>query len=65
MRYLTIRAVAKLSDFPNEAALRSMVKQGVCPGIYQGNRFYVDTVLLRERLDAQSLKRKELVVNAQ
>ena len=51
MRYQTIRTVARDPAFPNEAMLRSMVKRGVCPGFFQGTRFYVDTVLLREHLD--------------
>ena len=51
MRYETINKLAKDPDFPNEKALRAMVKSGVCPGFYKGTRFYVDTVLLREHLD--------------
>ena len=51
MRYQTIRTVAKDPAFPNEAMLRGMVKSGICPGFYQGTRFYVDTVLLREHLE--------------
>lgn len=60
VRYLTIRATAKLGDFPKEAVLRGMVKRGECPGLYQGSRFYVDTVRLREYLDTLSSgQRKE------
>jgi len=51
MRYQTIRSVARDPLFPNETTLRAMVKSGTCPGYYQGTRFYVDTVLLREHLD--------------
>lgn len=51
MRYQTIRSVAKDPSFPNEARIRGLVKAGTCPGFYQGSRFYVDTVLLREQLD--------------
>ena len=54
-RYQTINAVSRDHDFPNEAVLRAMVKAGVCPGFYQGTRFYIDKVLLREKLDRESV----------
>ena len=50
-RYQTVRTVARDPAFPNEAVLRAMVRRGVCPGYFQGSRFYVDTVILRDQLD--------------
>lgn len=51
LRYLTIRATAAQGEFPNEATLRRLVKEGRCPGFYQKTRFYVDTTILRQQLD--------------
>lgn len=65
MRYMTIRSVAKDPAFPNEAMLRGMVKAGICPGFYQGTRFYVDTVLLREHLDRSTSGNSREAPNAE
>ena len=51
MRYATINTLARDPDFPNEKMLRALVKSGACPGFYQGTRFYIDSVRLREQLD--------------
>lgn len=51
--FLTIRQTAKKLDFP-ETRIRVMVKQGVCPGIYSGNRFLVNVEAFIEQLDKES-----------
>lgn len=53
MRMYTIRQEARVSDLP-EFFLRSLVKQGKCPGWYAGNRFYVNHDALIEKLEAES-----------
>lgn len=50
--FMTIRQVARYLGVP-EALVRRLVAQGVCPGLYSGNRFLVNTEALREYLDAQ------------
>lgn len=50
--FKTIRQVAHYLGVP-EALIRRLVAQGVCPGLYSGNRFLVNTEALREYLDAQ------------
>lgn len=52
--FLTIRKAARVLEVP-ERLIRSMVAQGVCPGIYSGNRFLVNTDLLREYFIEESL----------
>lgn len=59
--YLTIRQTAKELEFP-ENRIRSMVKQGVCPGIYSGNRFLVNVGAFIEQLDKES--RRNIKVEA-
>lgn len=55
-RFMTIRQTARTGDFPNEAVLRGLVKEGRCPGFYQRTRFYIDTALLRKQLDGDCSK---------
>ena len=59
--FLTIRKAARTLDVP-ERLIRSMVAQGICPGIYSGNRFLVNTDLLRDYFLEESLKVKEKCV---
>ena len=59
--YLTIRQTAKELEFP-ENRIRPMVKQGVCPGIYSGNRFLVNVEASIEQLDKES--RRNIKVEA-
>ena len=47
--FLTIRKAARTIEVP-ERLIRSMVAQGICPGIYSGNRFLVNMPMLREHL---------------
>lgn len=56
--FQTVRQAAKSLDIP-EHLVRSMVAQGVCPGIYSGNRFLVHIEALREYLNAASRNSKE------
>lgn len=51
--FSTIRQASRKIDFP-ENRIRAMVKQGVCPGIYSGNRFLVNVDALVELLENQS-----------
>ena len=59
--FLTIRKAARTLDVP-ERLIRSMVAQGISPRIYSGNRFLVNTDLLRDYLLEESLKVKEKCV---
>lgn len=56
--FKTIRQVAHYLGVP-EALIRRLVAQGVCPGLYSGNRFLVNTEALREYLDAQGREVRE------
>lgn len=56
--FQTVRQTARLLNVP-EHLIRALVSQGVCPGVYSGNRFLVHVEALREYLDAESRKRKE------
>lgn len=51
--FQTVRQTAKHLKIP-EHLIRSLVAQGVCPGIYSGNRFLVHVDALREYLTAES-----------
>ncbi len=53
--YKTIRQTSRELKFP-EHLIRTMVKQGVCPGIYSGNRFLVNVEMFVEQLDAESCR---------
>ena len=59
--FQTIRQVARYLEIP-EAFVRRLVAQGVCPGVYSGNRFLVNTEALREYLDNESRQIKEVQV---
>ena len=48
----TIRQTARYLGIP-ENLVRRLVAQGVCPGLYSGNRFLVNTEGLKQYLDAQ------------
>jgi len=47
----TIRPLSKNSGM-SECFLRSLLKQGLLPGFYVGNRFYVDVPRFEAYLDA-------------
>lgn len=51
--FKTIRQTAALGIL-TENHLRSLVRQGKCPGIRVGNRFLVNTTALIEMLDKKS-----------
>lgn len=57
--FQTVRQTAKNLKIP-EHFIRSLVAQGVCPGIYSGNRFLVYVDGLREYLTAASQSSKEV-----
>lgn len=52
-RYMTPAKAAEAMNLPLWM-LRSMIKEGKCPGFRQGNRFYVNTLLLAEKLEDES-----------
>lgn len=52
-RFLTIRETAATGILP-EHRLRIMVKSGVCPGFYSGNRFLINIDALSDLLDQWS-----------
>lgn len=51
--FQTVRQVARYLEVP-ERLVRRLVAQGVCPGVYSGNRFLVNVEALREYLEAES-----------
>lgn len=57
--FQTIRQVAHYLEIP-EAFVRRLVAQGVCLGVYSGNRFLVNVDALREYLEAESRQIKEV-----
>lgn len=57
--FKTIRQVARYLDI-SESLVRRLVTQGVCPGVYSGNRFLVNVEALREYLEAESRQIKEV-----
>ena len=57
--FKTIRQVARYLDI-SESLVRRLVAQGVCPGVYSGNRFLVNVEALREYLEAKSRQVKEV-----
>jgi excisionase family DNA binding protein len=57
--FKTIRQVARYLDI-SESLVRRLVAQGVCPGVYSGNRFLVNVEALREYLEAESRQVKEV-----
>ena len=50
--FKTIRQVARYLEIP-ESLVRRLVAQGLCPGLYSGNRFLVNVDGLKQYLDAQ------------
>lgn len=50
--FKTIRQVARHFGI-SENLVRRLVAQGVCPGLYSGNRFLVNVEGLKQYLDAQ------------
>lgn len=52
--YKTIRQTAAMGILP-EHRIRILVAKGECPGFYSGTRFMVNTRLLEEQLDRQSM----------
>ena len=54
-RFCTIIEAGKLPWTPRTWALRVMKSRGELPGFQRGNRYYVDTKLLREMIDAGKL----------
>ena len=57
--FQTVRQVARYLEIP-ESLVRRLVVQGVCPGVYSGNRFLVNVEALREYLEAESRQIKEV-----
>lgn len=57
--FRTVRQVARYLEIP-ESLVRRLVAQGVCPGVYSGNRFLVNTEALREYLNNESRQVKEV-----
>lgn len=57
--FQTVRQVARYLEVP-ERLVRRLVVQGVCPGVYSGNRFLVNVEALREYLEAESRQIKEV-----
>lgn len=57
--FKTIRQVARYLDI-SESLVRRLVAQGVCPGVYSGNRFLVNVEALREYLETESRQVKEV-----
>ena len=53
--FKTIRQVAAIGILP-EHRLRTLVKEGRCPGIYSGTRFLINVPALAAQLEAESLK---------
>ena len=58
--FRTVRQVARYLEIP-ESLVRRLVAQGVCPGVYSGNRFLVNVEALREYLEAESRQVKEVL----
>lgn len=56
MRLLTVKKAALEVGVP-ENFLRTLIKEGKCPGIQQGNRFYVNVKMLIETLQEMSVQR--------
>lgn len=52
-QFKTIRQTAALKVI-SEHHLRILVAQGMCPGIYSGNRFLVNVDALIEQLEKES-----------
>lgn len=59
MVFQTIRQSARYLEIP-ETYIRRLVAQGVCPGVYSGNRFLVNVEALREYLETKSRQIKEV-----
>lgn len=57
--FRTVRQVARYLEIP-ESLVRRLVAQGVCLGVYSGNRFLVNVEALREYLEAESRQVKEV-----
>ena len=57
--FQTVRKVARYLEVP-ERLVRRLVAQGVCAGVYSGNRFLVNVEALREYLEAESRQIKEV-----
>lgn len=57
--FQTVRQVARYLEIPESLVCR-LVAQGVCPGVYSGNRFLVNVEALREYLEAESRQVKEV-----
>lgn len=57
--FQTVRQVARYLEIP-ESLVRRLVAQGVCQGVYSGNRFLVNVEALREYLEAESRQVKEV-----
>ena len=53
LTFKTVRQTAA-TGLISEHALRLLVKEGKCPGIYSGTRFLVNITALSEQLDKES-----------
>lgn len=51
MKLLTAKKAAEETGL-SESIIRAMIKRGECPGIKQGNRFYVNVPMLISKITA-------------
>ena len=58
MRFLTINQTAKELGLP-AYAVRTLQKQGQVPGFYNGNRYYVNLDLFKQKLTGEMGKQGE------
>lgn len=63
-KFLTIRQTAA-TGILSEHHLRLLEKQGRLPGVRSGNRFLVNTALLIEQLDRESMEQAQRYKDAQ
>lgn len=54
--FVTVRQASRVTGL-SERFLRRLVREGLCPGIYSGNRFLVDTEMLMQKLRSDAEKR--------
>ena len=52
VRLLTVKEASKECGV-SQYFLRNWIKEGKCPGVYSGNRFYVNIEQLEERIKAE------------
>ncbi len=57
VKLMTVKNVVKEYGL-SENMLRTWIKNGECPGFYNGNRFMINVDLLEEKMTEDSIKRK-------